>query len=281
MSDSNPHVVFETIFISSVLLLALSFQPCASALVIDTPVITRRMLDFINASSEDPVVYLSQKSKVPAPTKILFAIAQSWPPVGALFRAPSSFRGVRNRSFNKKKTDKSYWILSVMFPCARNVLAPTHNMSFVLTLISFLSHFAMFVLFLLFCFTCLCVCVPICFCCVSTPPLLCLQPALSVSTHPSDLIPSCMPSPYTPLHLTAWQSITVAVTWLCLIDTRVTLHCVASKWLFTNCVYCLWRLLVRLLTQKTCYTRSVSWFDQIYIKKSKTTIQGMTLFMEI
>lgn len=79
-----------------------------------------------------------------------------------------------------------------------------------------------FIMFCSFCVVlCLCVCVLICFFCVSTPPLSCFQLAPSVSTHPSDLIPCCMPSPYTLLHLTAWQSLTIALTFLYLTNTFV------------------------------------------------------------
>lgn len=85
----------------------------------------------------------------------------------------------------------------------------------------FLSYFVMFVLFLLPCFVCLCVCVLICSFYVSTPPLLCLQLALSVSNHPSDLSPSCMPSPYMPLLWNALQLITIALRLLCLIKMGV------------------------------------------------------------
>lgn len=159
---------------------------------------TCRIVDFINVSSYDPVVYLSLRSKCYCPCRDLNAhIADhQW----ALIPEPLYHSGVCETeplSLSKKLRDKNYWILSVMFPCARNVLAPTQHVirsdfDF------FLSYFIMFVLFLFCCFICLCVRVLICFFCVSTPPLLCLQLALSVSTHPSDLIPSCMPSPYTP-----------------------------------------------------------------------------------
>lgn len=59
-----------------------------------------------------------------------------------------------------------YWIFSVM-SLAQHAIH------------SDLFYFIMFALFLF----CLCVCVLLCFFCVSTPPLLCLQLALLVSTH--------------------------------------------------------------------------------------------------
>lgn len=116
-------------------------------------------------------------------------------------------------------------------PCARNMLAP--DASFILIFDFFLSYFILFVLFLfpLFCVF-VSVFVLICSFCVSTPPLLCLQLAPSVSNHPSDLSPFCMHCPYTPLLCAAWQSTAVALTLPCLTNTGFASHSVPSELLW-------------------------------------------------
>lgn len=105
-------------------------------------------------------------------------------------------------------------ILSIKLPSGQKLLDPLcyaypvpemcwpqHNMSFILTFISFFC----LILLCLFCspsymFVCLCL----------NLFLLCIHSSIVVSPdrnvgkyHPSDLIPSCMPPPYTLLHLTA------------------------------------------------------------------------------
>lgn len=147
-------------------------------------------------------------------------------------------------------------------PCARNVLTPTQHVIHS-DFDFFLSYFIMFVLFFFSCFLCLCVCVLICSFCVSTPPLLCLQLALSVSTHPSDLIPSCMPASYILLcHCLTinYHCFNIAV----LTNKGVISHCAPSELVFAknNAVRVDVTPLKKLLTWKTLmvyYIRSVDW----------------------
>jgi len=92
---------------------------------------------------------------------------------------------------------KSCWIFSVLPILCQKCVDPSstcHSFWF-----WFLFVFIIFVVLFLFCCF-ICLCVLLCFFCVSTPPLLCLQLALLVSTHPSDLIPSCMPSHFSLTH---------------------------------------------------------------------------------
>lgn len=136
---------------------------------------THRIVDFIIANSEGPVVCLSVMSRTGCYLNAIF-----WPPGAAHIRLPSSFRCLRNRGTGlisktvqqTKATGSSLPCLS----CTRNVLAPTQHVIHS-DFDFFLSYFIMFVLFL-FVMLCLCVCFLICFFCVSTPPLLCLQLAL-------------------------------------------------------------------------------------------------------
>lgn len=144
--------------------------------------------------------------------------------MGIHIRRPLSFRGLRNRWWElisktvqwavDKPTGSSLCNAhTVLEVCLPNTTC--HSFWFWFPL-------SYFIMFCSFCVVlCLCVCVLICFFCVSTPPLSCFQLAPSVSTHPSDLIPCCMPSPYTLLHLTAWQSLTIALTFLYLTNTFV------------------------------------------------------------
>lgn len=125
--------------------------------------------------------------------------------------------------------------------CARNVLAPTQHAI----------HSDFYFFFVLF--YCVCSVPPLLFsmfvCLCLNLFLLCIHSSIVVSPdrnvgkyHPSDLIPSCMPPPYTLLHLTAWQSVTIALTLLYLTNTGVASHCVPSELLFTNCCVVLLQL---------------------------------------
>lgn len=197
------------------------------------PPSAHRITDFINADRNGPVVYLSLSSGMDCP----WCFKCSWvilPPGGAHKWPPLWTKVGENFIKTTKKissADKSYWILPAMPTLFQKYVGPRHIIHSDFDF--FLSYFVLFVLFLfpLFCVF-VSVFVLICSFCVSTPPLLCLQLAPSVSNHPSDLSPFCMHRPYTPLLCAAWQSIAVALTLPCLTNTCFASHSVSSELLW-------------------------------------------------
>lgn len=59
----------------------------------------RRIIDFINADSEGPVVNVSLASSIGCPCRYLNSVECDWPQGGAHTRLPSSCWCLRNRSF--------------------------------------------------------------------------------------------------------------------------------------------------------------------------------------
>lgn len=196
------------------------------------PPSAHRITDFINADRNGPVVYLSLSSGMDCPRCFKCrVILPSW---GAHNRPPVWTKVGENFIKTTKKicsANKSYWILPAMPTLCQKYVGPRHIIHSDFDF--FLSFLILFVLFLfpLFC-AFVSVFVLIHSFCVSTPPLLCLQLALLVSNHPSDLSPFCMHRPYTPLLCAAWQSVAVALTLPCLTNTGFASHSVPSELLW-------------------------------------------------
>lgn len=88
------------------------------ALLLQTQTICR-IVDFINADSEGPVVCLSLTSRIGCPHTYINAIEDFQPPGGAHTRLPLAFcvweTGFEQINKTVQRTvDKSYWILSAM-----------------------------------------------------------------------------------------------------------------------------------------------------------------------
>lgn len=148
--------IFVALSASCSLFSALSIS--TSRLAIKTHTI-RRFLDFITADSEGPVVFVS---------------APNW-------RCLTT-RGRSHQTERLSWSINHYWTLPAMLP---EMCWPQHNMSFILTLISFC-----LILFCLF----VCLCLNLFLLCIHSS--IVVSPARPVGKYPSFWFdPSCMPPP--------------------------------------------------------------------------------------
>lgn len=147
--------------------------------------------------------------------------------MGAHTRHPFLFRSLGNRAIwiklPSRQWYKSYWILSVMFPCARNVLIPTQHVihsdfGF------FLSYFVMFVLFpLVLFYVFVCLWLNLFLLCIHSS--IVVSPARPVGKYSSFWFDSILHALF--IHTTAFDCLTISYHY-CFWLTQVLHHIVYS-----------------------------------------------------